>query len=336
MKKPTIHDVARAAGVSISTVSRVMNDDSLVKPQTREAVLAAIASLSYRPGLSARVMSGKRSYWVALLYQNPGIHYIHMIQQGAMEACRRNGYMLSVHACQRSGSALEEEVLGIVDEFHPVGLILTPPLSVQQPLCNVLRQRDVPFVRIAPDEFPDTSSRVFFDERAAMREVTQHLIAQGHRRIAFIAGLPDQAIDNRRVGFIEAMEEAGLKVPTGFIGQGHYQFDSTLPVAEKLLNRKQRPTAIIAASDDMGAACVRVAHQLGLSVPGDVSITGFDNSYIAHVVTPRLTSMEQPARETGQAAAELIIAGRATPASGEVVTLPHRLVAGQSTGPAPD
>ncbi|MEK8026549.1 LacI family DNA-binding transcriptional regulator [Pseudaquabacterium rugosum] len=337
MKKPTIYDVAKAAGVSIATVSRVLNDDPAVKPQTRDSVLATITAIGYRPNLSARSTGSGRSRWVALLYQNPVIHYIHPIQQGAVERCRQDGHLLSVHACQHTGDALVDEVLGIVDQLQPRGLVLTLPLSISPALCEALRARDTPFVRIAPQGLDDPSARVYFDENTAAAAMTRQLLAAGHRRIGFLAGLPEghPQPDERRAGHLRALAEAGIRPNAGLLACGSFHFEESIEPLRTMLGRRQRPTAVFCANDDMAAAALQVAAELGLRVPQDLSVAGFDDSYVARIVTPRLTTVRQPLHEMGWEAVDLILRGQAQPVMGQQRILPWQMVAGQSTADAP-
>jgi len=338
LKKITIYDVARAAGVGTTTVSRVLNDDPAVKPQTRDSVLATITALGYRPNIAARSTGGGgKSRWVALLYQNPVIHYIHPMQQGAIERCRAADHMLSVHACQHTGAALITEVLDIVHQLQPSGLILTLPLSLSPELVQALTERQVHHVRVAPDGMDHPSARVYFDEHGAARAMTRTLIAQGHRRIGFVSGLPEGHVqpDARRQGFQEAMNEAGLKVAAHQLACGSFHFEEALGPLHAMLDRKQRPTAVFCANDDMAAAALQVAAELGLSVPADLSVAGFDDSYVARIVTPRLTTVRQPLHEMGSEAADMILRGQAEPQHGYQRVLPFAMVEGRSTAQAP-
>jgi LacI family transcriptional regulator len=333
MKKPSIHDVAKAAGVSIATVSRVVNGDAAVKPETRTTVLNAINLLQYRPGISARLMGGQRSFWVALLYQNPVFNYIHSIQDGAEEACRQGGYMLSVHACQQTGPALEQEVRGIVEAFRPAGVILTLPLSTHQGLCDLLRELEVPCVRIAPERFKDGTPQVYFDEVLAAKRMTEHLISLGHKRIGLIAGLPKGNNDGVAEGFTQAMNDAGLAIAPTHIGSALFQFDIAVQIARQMLMQADPPTALLAANDDMAAGCIRAAYQLGLKVPEQLSVAGFGDSYVAQIMSPRLTAVQEPARDMAKMAVEMIVSGRAKQRDIPPVILSHRLVIGESSGP---
>lgn len=309
-KKATINDVARASGVSTATISRVLNNDPKVKPETRNLVLAAATSLNYRPSLAARSNGGARSFWVCLLHQNPGVHYIHLLQEGAMRACTQAGRMLSTHACQAVGPALVDEVTGIIDSLRPVGVLLAPPLGQSLQLCQALRERQVPHVLLgeaAPDRL---SHSVGFDEREAARQMTQALLAAGHRRIAFIPGLPEHADDPRYEGFVAALAEAGLAAPQHRPATGHFSFQQAQAIARRLLTqpRNRRPTAIFAANDDMAIGALRVAYELGLSVPGALSVVGCDDTYVAEISSPRLATIHAPLQDMGGEGVNLLIA----------------------------
>lgn len=309
-KQATINDVARAAGVSIATVSRVLNNDIKVKPETRNLVLAAATSLNYRPSLAARSNGGARSFWVCLLHQNPGVHYIHLMQEGATRACTQAGRLLSTHACQGVGQALLDEVMGILDTLRPSGVLLASPLGQSLPLCQALRDRQMPHVLLGETASDRLSPSVGFDEREAARQMTQMLLAAGHRRIAFMPGLPDYAEDPRYAGYVAALLEADLIAPKHKPPTAHFSFHQSLALAKRLLEqpRSRRPTAIFAAGDDMAAGALRAAHELGLSVPGDVSVAGCDDTYVAEITSPRLATIHAPLQDMGAEAVNLLIA----------------------------
>jgi len=330
-RRATIQHVAQAAGVSIATVSRVVNGEGQVSQATREKVLATIDTLHYQPNLAARHMGGARSKWVALVYQNPGIGFMQLVQSGAVDRCRADGYMLSVHSCQYTGQDLAQELLGIVDQLQPSGVVLPPPLSVSPQAVATLAQRGVPFVRLCPPEDDLPYPRVWFDERAAMRAMAEHLIALGHKQLALVTGLPEGTPDGRRDGYLDAVRAARLTGAEDNIHFGAYTFEGALPVALRLLQRKRRPTALVCASDDMAAAALRAAHQLGLRVPDDLSVTGFDDGYVATVLSPSLTTVHAPLRELGAAAADLLIKGPPDMAAGIVLSRPWRLLLREST-----
>lgn len=330
-RRATIQDVADAAGVSIATVSRVVNGEGQVRSTTREKVLAVIDTLRYQPAMSARQMGGARSKWIALVYQNPGIGFMHLIQSGAVDRCRADGYLLSVHACQFVGDGLERELLGIADQLQPSGFILPPPMSISARVLEALDRRGVPYVRLCPKEDDHPSPRVWFDDRSAMEAMTRHVLKLGHRDLALITGIPETSPDPRRLGYLDAVREARLPQAERSIIHGAYTFDTALPIATRLLQRKRRPTAILCANDDMAAAVLQAARAEGLQVPQDLSVTGFDNSYVSSIVSPSLTTVHAPIHELGVAAADLLIKGPPDMTAGLVLTRPWRLVQREST-----
>lgn len=327
----------------------MLNNDPKVKPETRNLVLAAATALNYRPSLAARSNGGARSFWVCLLHQNPGIHYIHLLQEGAARACTRAGRMLSTHACQGVGADLVDEVLGIVDTLRPSGVLLAAPLGQSAELCRTLHERRVPHVLLGDAAVDQQSPSVGFDEQDAARQMTRALVAAGHRRIAFIPGLPEYAADPRYEGYRAAMVEAGLPAPSKRPRSGHFSFHQAHVLALRMLELPdpRRPTAIFAASDDMAAGALRAAHELGFKVPAQVSVAGFDDTYIAETSYPRLTTIHAPLQEMGFEAVNLLIAQEHLSSLPEVpdhvrhllpqhrpaqLQLPYRLVNADSTG----
>lgn len=335
-KPATIDEVAAAAGVSTATVSRVVNGESVVREATRAKVMAAVEALRYKPKLAARTMAGGRSSWIALVYRTTPIGSLQLMQSGAIATVRRAALHLSVHECVAEAAAdLEQELIDIADTLRPRGIILPPPLSDDAGVLAALRRHCVPFVRIGPS-FGDPAPRVWFDDRSAMREITSHVITQGHRELALIYGLPDTMPDPRREGYLDAVRAHRLGASCEKrMFWGAFSFEQTLPIARRLLARKQRPTAIITATDDMAAACLHAAQELGLRVPQDLTVTGFDDAHIASVVWPTLTTIHAPISEMGAAAADLLCRDSLDMDAGVTLLLPYRLVQRGSDGPVP-
>src|SRR6201992_951616 len=191
MTRKTIHDVAKAAGVAIKTVSRVLNDEPNVRPATRARGLAAAERVRYQPSLSARSLAGRRSYLIGLVYENPSANYLVDLQHGAMARCRQEKFRLFVHQCSGRGDDLIRDVMGLIDQTHVDGLIVSPPLSESAPLIAALDQRNIPFVRIAPGDVQHPAPYVDMDDAGAAREMTEYLLTEGHRSIGFIVGHPN-------------------------------------------------------------------------------------------------------------------------------------------------
>lgn len=291
----TIKDVAQSAGVSAMTVSRVLNGEANVRPETRERVQAAIRDLRYRPNLSARNLARANTWFIGLLYDNPGAGYVSELLIGALNRCREAGYHLVVETCGASEDDWAGTVEALLERGGFDGLILPPPVCNHAGVLAAIEAAGLPFIRIAPDEAGDHGPGIMTDDRAAARNMTAHLIEQGHRRIGFIGG-PDgqRASRERHAGYCDALAAAGLDVDPALIVAGEFTYRSGLKAAERLLALSPRPTAIFAANDDMAVAVIAQAHRLALDLPGELSVAGFDDTQSATAVWPQLTTVRQP------------------------------------------
>lgn len=334
MSRSTIHDVARAAGVSIKTVSRVLNNEPNVRLETREKIVIAMRALNYAPSPSARSLAGSRSWSIGLVYDNPSANYVVDLQYGAIERCRESRWHLWFEPVALRGELLAREVTTVLAKTRMDGLIVTPPLSGEPALLTLLEEAKLPYVRISPPDHALDAPYVEMDDEAAALEMTRHLIAEGHRQIAFIEGHPEHHSSAlRRRGFEAAMREAGLPIAQGCLEPGRYDFESGVDAARRLLARRPWPTAIFACNDDMAAGVITTAHELGFEVPGDVSIAGFDDTYIARTTWPRLTTIHQPTRELAWRATDLLLQQLQSGEAPRGVKLAHRLVKRESTAP---
>jgi LacI family transcriptional regulator len=331
----TVADVARLAGVSAMTVSRVVNGDPGVRPERRQAVQAAIAALNYRPNPAARRLAGRDLVRLGVLCPHPGAGYLSALLVGLLGPASLAHVQLIVEPggdhtdpCDTAGRLIAAGV---------DGLILAPPLCDAPELIALIARQGLPAVAVASGRPDARLNAVGIDERAAAAEMTRHLLALGHRRIGFIGG--DAALSAsalRLQGHLEALAEAGLARDESLLAQGRYSYRSGLDAAEALLaDPAHRPSAVFASNDDMAAATVAVAHRLGLDVPGDLTVAGFDDTAIATTIWPELTTIHQPIAQMAERAVALLVqqvrgraeAGSAAPAHER---LPHTLVRRQS------
>ncbi len=337
--RSTIRDVAKAAGVSVKTVSRVLNDHPYVKSPTRAKVQAVMAQLAFRPSQAARSLAGARSGQIALIYDNHSPYYIHAIQEGCWIRCTENGIRLLAQPVNVADDSAAEAVRGLIAETHVDGVILSSPVTDCAAILDVLEAAAIPFVRISPGTNHAMASSVFMDDAQAGDDITTHLINLGHRRIAHIMGHPNHmASDARLFGYRRALDRAGIPYDPELVQPGAFDFDSGVDAARKLLSLTPCPTAIFAANDDMAAGVLSVAHAMGLHVPGTVSVAGFDNTTLARMVWPPLTTIEQPTRNMAYAAATLLLAQiqgepHADNTHRQHQRLPHTLVVRGSTAP---
>ena len=332
----TIHDVARRAGVSPMTVSRVVNGEKNVRATTRAAVLTAIKALNYAPNLAARSLAGAEAARIGLLYSNPSAAYLTEFLVGALDESSRTSVQIMLEKCETSSVAERAAVRKLVDGGVS-GIILPPPLCESQAVLEEIKKAGVAAVAVAGGRSGADASRVRIDDYAAAFEMTAYLLDLGHRRIGFIKGHPNQtASTEREHGFEAALNKAGVQMDPQLIVEGEFSYSSGLEAAEKLLAVKPRPTAIFASNDDMAAAAVSVAHRNGLSVPGDLSVVGFDDTSIATTIWPELTTIKQPITEMAKSALDLVVnAVRTSKKSGNVMKVsdqlvPHKLIKRQS------
>ncbi|MCH8686214.1 LacI family DNA-binding transcriptional regulator [Pedomonas mirosovicensis] len=336
MARKTIDDVAALAGVSIKTVSRVMNNEPNVRPETRDRVREAMAALDYQPSLHARSLAGRRSKLVGLVYDNPSASYVMDVQSGAMTRCRAEGYRLFIQPCNDMGEDAVAEVLAMVEQTHVDGLVIAPPMSGNAKLLRALERRNVTFVCIAPDDQARATLSVMMDDEAAAREMTAYLVGLGHRDIGFIAGHPEHVSSRQRLqGFQKEMESRGLKIREAWMAHGFNTVASGAEAGRQMLSKRDRPTAIFASNDDMAAGVLMAAHELGVSVPGDLSVSGFDDTQLASVVWPSLTTVRQPSCDMAHAAVGLLIDRLAGKKTASVVQLAYDMVVRGSTAALP-
>ena len=336
----TITDVAARAGVSIKTVSRVMNAEPGVRPDLRAHVLAVMAELKYRPKLSARSLAGARSFLIGLLYYDPSAAFVAGVQQGATLRCREAGYHLVVESLNDDAPDIGHQLDRMVSALRPDGMILTPPLCDNAVVLKALRDSHTPCVRLSPAREVDGMPSVRMDETQAAQELTDLLAGLGHTRIGFIKGATSQAASRvRHQGFLRSMKAHRLSVEPQFVVQGEFTFESGVRAAQQLLQQAERPTAIFASNDDMALGVLATAQRLGIKVPEQLSIAGFDDSLASGLVWPPLTTVHQPKEEMASAAVELLVAARGEVAAPDQpvqhLVLAHTLVLRGSTGPVP-
>jgi LacI family transcriptional regulator len=305
--RSTISDVAKAAGVSVKTASRVLNKERYVSEDKRARVEAAMASLAFTPSLAARSLAGKKSHQIALLYDNHSPFYIHQIQDGVWAQCREQGVRMLAQPADVASPTLAAEIGGLIDQTQVDGIILSSPVTDAQVVLDELERRGIPFVRISPGTNHAMTSSVFMDDVQAADDMTTHLINEGHRRIGFVIGHPNHmASEQRLAGYRRALERAGIAYESGLAQPGAFDFASGAAAAETLLSMPRPPTAIFASNDDMAAGVLAVAHRLGIAVPDALSVAGFDDTELASAVWPPLTTIRQPTRDLAYAAAALL------------------------------
>jgi LacI family transcriptional regulator len=330
--RANIRDVATRAGVSVKTVSRVLNDHRYVGEATRQKVEAAMSHLDFRPSVAARILAGTKSGQIALIYDNHSPYYMNRIQLGCWQRCQAEGLRLLAQPVDVSDPNIGSAVRDLVRETHVDGVILSSPVTDCPAVLEALESMDVPFVRISPGCNHALTSSVFMDDAQAADDITTHLANLGHRQIGFIKGHSNHAASqDRLLGYRRGLGRAGIVFRDEYVRAGAFDFDSGVEAAIAMLDLPSPPTAIFASNDDMAAGVLSVAHDRGMDVPRTLSVAGFDDTTLARMVWPTLTTIHQPMSELAEAATGLLL--ESGPA--QHVRLPHRLIIRGSTSRPP-
>ena len=328
-----IYDVARSAGVSIATGSRVANATGPVRPQTAARVQAAMRRLDYRPHALARGLAAQRSRTIGLLISDILHPYFADIVRGTQEQAEVSEYAVllgdaSVHTARTD--LLVQRLL----ERRVDGLIVASDRTTTD-YAMQLHTEDVPVVCIngSREQFPRA---VQIDNRTGGALAIEHLVGLGHRRIAHVAGPPGLPTrDERLAGYRAALKRAGLRYDAELVPTGDGQLDESRAATRGLLDRADPPTAIFAYNDRSAIGCYQAIRAAGLRVGTDVSVVGFDDIVMAEWVDPPLTTVHQPRIEMGRIAVDLLLAVLNGTETVDHVIVQPRLVVRGSTGPAP-
>jgi LacI family transcriptional regulator len=343
MPRATIDDVAALAGVSIKTVSRVVNQEPNVREATRAKVEKAIARLDYRPNLSARNLASSRSRLIILIYDDPGAYeipsagYVIRMQLGVLRACRTADYGLRIHPCNYRGRYIDRELRQLIGDARPQGVILAAPLSNMPRIVRAIVATGAPMVRLSPGTSAVEQYSISTNDREISAEMTRYLASLGHRRIAFVKGHPShKAVANRYLGYLDGLKQSGIDFSGKLVESGDNSFGAGEAAGERLMKLRNGPTAIFAANDDMAAGVLRAAARLGIAVPGRLSVAGCDDISLASQLYPTLTTIRQPLLTMAERAALVLIAesNKESPPRGSEV-VPARITIRESTGPAP-
>lgn len=329
----TIIDVARQAGVSPMTVSRVINNRDGVLPETRAAVQSAVAALSYTPNTAARSLVTSAELRIGVIYSNSSAAFMAEFLTGVFEEASSRGARLIL----LKGEGGKPPAPPALKQFIGSGLsgvILAPPLGEAKAVLSVLGSIDMPLAAVGAYGV-EGATCVRIDDHQAAFEMTRLLITLGHRKLGFVLGNPDQAASAERMaGFYAAVREAGgIEVA---VAQGDFSYASGLAAGEQLLSRANPPSAVFASNDDMAAAVVSVAHRRQLDVPSELTVVGFDDTTAAVTLWPPLTTVHQPVHALAAEALAAVVAeaisGR-KPARQRERILSHAIISRESTAP---
>lgn len=330
MKMTTIKDIAEATGVSMKTVSRVLNNEPNVREAVRDMVKDKARELRYHPNPSARSLKTRRSYVLAHFYDNPNSDYLNKVYKGMHDVCRKAAYFAVMEPLE---APYADNLRDYLTDYRIDGAVLTPPLSDNAALLDALDENNVPYVRISPGIRLESSSYVYVDNKAATERLTCYLIDKGHRHIAFIYGPETHTgAHDRLVGFRNAVRDAGLSDTDCPVHMGDFTTQSGAKLAETILTSHKNVTAIMAANDDMAVGVIMMAAKMGLSIPEDLVVTGFDGAYIGQIIWPALTTLNQPVEDMAARVTDMLLSRLKDP-DGDIEACEHPvdLIERQST-----
>jgi LacI family transcriptional regulator len=338
-------DVAKQAGVSLKTVSRVINNEPHVQDKLRDRVLTSIKQLGYVPSASARSLRSHRTYSLHMISDTIEGNFINTIQSGAQLASQKHGYNLLVTLLSlevlEDPNALKTWCEDFVSQNRPDGVILIPPHSDNLELNAYLSAAGIPISRIGPNQIQDVNNcTVMIDDRTAALEITKYLIGLGHTRIGFIRGQESQGATHERFsGYCEALDNANITLDPNLVKPGDFTFETGMQAGQEFLDMSPRPTAIFASNDNMAAGVIIASHMRNVKVPDELSVFGFDDSELAEHIWPTMSTVRQPVRGYGAQAVESLVskAGNRAKSSEDrpsiVELMDYTFIVRGSTGP---
>jgi len=307
-RNATISDVARHAGVSLKTASRVLNNAPYpISDSTKRKVDIAVEALGYHPNLFARALVRRQSHLIGLVYDNPSPSFVVELQRGVLHRLASTPYRLLVMPF-RSSTQSAAVISDFLRSAAIDGVVLAPPASENQRLLEEIAGAGIACARISSTGPRDTGSCTMMDDYRAASKVAWHLIELGHRDVAIIRGDPTHsACEVRMQGYRDAFESVGVEILAHRVADGFFTLEGGRLAGDTLLRGTVLPTAILAQNDDMAVGALAAARALGVSVPTDLSIVGFDDSEIATAAWPTITTVRQPIFEMAATAACMVV-----------------------------
>jgi LacI family transcriptional regulator len=335
---PTLHDVAKAAGVSIATVSATINQSAYVSPELQDRVRKAIAELGYHPDAIARSLKKRSTQTLGLIISDITNPFFTALVRGIEDAANARGYALIL--CN-TDERLEKEraYVRLLRSRRVDGMIMAPAGSAED-YHRFEVEVNTPLVFIDRKVSTVAADAVVVDNGGGARQAVEYLLRLGHRRIGAITGLPHISTTHERIqGYRQALESAGVPLDPALMLGGNSRLEGGFRAAHELLSRDKRPTAIFATNNLMAIGLMRAVAERGLRCPEDISVACFDDFEWASVFHPRLTTVAQPIYDMGMKAAELLFArvdGSMTGDPREVVLAPTLVIRDSCAAPHPE
>ena len=308
-KRPTINDIAKQAGVSKRTVSRVINGAVNVNPATREKIAAIIQQAGFSPDKKARGLAANRSYLLGIIYDNSGTYYIDQVQRGVLDISIDKGYELIVHPCAKQSDNYVANCVQFVQRSHVDGVIVLPPVSECQALFDAFTAHGYHYVRMASIALDTPANMVVSDDRGALQALARYLVSVQLTQIAIITGPANYSSTTERLeGFVQTLHSLGIDIAPQWIIEGDNTYESGLECGHALLTQNPLPQVIFANNDDMAVGVINAAYALNIAVPDRVSVVGFDDNQLAARIVPSLTTVRRPVAAMASLAARKLIA----------------------------
>jgi len=311
----TILDVARKAGVSKATVSRALNGKVVVSEEVKARIFQAIEETGYRPNLLARKLATSKSNSVGLVITNGlynGPFFSAMIYQAA--TCSEDHQRQLILADGKHSEEDERNAINFLLELRCEAIMIYPKYLSVDELDDIIDRNSVPIVVINRELKRNRSNSVFVDHHRCSRQMVEHLLAQGHRTIAFVAGGEGSPTgDSRLAGYREALKDAGITPDESLIVRGSWSTESGYEAGCALLKQRRDMTCILAANDDMAIGVTKAMTDHGFQVPADISVAGFDDSIIGRYFTPTLTTVHIPMDEMISDAVQILLSPHSDP-----------------------
>ncbi|MGG0617176.1 catabolite control protein A [Bacillus altitudinis] len=332
MNNVTIYDVAREANVSMATVSRVVNGNPNVKPTTRKKVLEAIDRLGYRPNAVARGLASKKTTTVGVIIPDISSIFYSELARGIEDIATMYKYNIILSNSDQNTDK-ELHLLNTMLGKQVDGIVFMGG-NITDVHVEEFKRSPVPIVLAASVEEQAQTPSVNINYEQAIYDSVQLLVEKGHKRIAFVSGPMSEPINSMRklAGYKRALEEAGIAFDEALVAEGDYSYDSGIEALANLLEQSDKPTAVIAATDEMALGVIHGAQDRGVSIPEDLEVTGFDNTRLSLMVRPQLTTVVQPTYDIGAVAMRLLTKlMNKEQVEDQIVELPHRIEERQST-----
>lgn len=304
----TIKDIARKADVSITTVSRVLNNKSKgVGEETRKKILKIVEEENYIPNAVAKGLVTKKTNIIGLVIPDITNPYYPEIAKGVEDTAAEYGY--NVLLCGTNNLVENEhKYIRILKEHYVAGIIYNSAQYVSEETFNKLERTEMPYVFIENTPLKDKNMRVYTDGEVGMEKLVDHLIEMGHKHIAFLSGPADNYTTKARMtGYKKALKKHGIEVDEELIKYGESTRASGYEMTKALIKEKKKFSAVACFNDLMAVGALQKFHEKGISVPVDISLTGYDNVYVTKITTPKITTVEQPAYDMGCEAARILI-----------------------------